>query len=70
MSVVLATGVGGEDALALEKLSNLELVGSTFGPLIYDLRKDCGRTELFDTWERVWKSAKKTARMRMILVSS
>ena len=69
MSVALATGVGGEDALALEKLSNLELVGSTFGPLIYDLRKDCELTDLFDTWGRVWKGAIKTARMKVILVS-
>ena len=69
VSVAVATGLGGEDALALQKFSNLELVCSAFGPLIYDLRKESDSVAVFDAWERVWKGAQKTKRMKTILVS-
>ena len=67
--LAVATGTGGEDELTLQKFSNLELVGSVFGPLIYELKKDSGSDALFDAWERVWKGAQKCERMKTILVS-
>ena len=68
-SVAVATGIGGEDELALQKFSDLELVGSAFGPLLYDLKEDSGSDALFAAWERVWNGAKKTKLMKEILVS-
>eukprot|EP00731_Ephydatia_muelleri_P002838 Em0001g2838a len=55
VTIALSTATGGEDALTQEKLYNLRVVGSGYGPLIYSLSRDAGFRELSNHCMAVWK---------------
>ena len=68
VSVALHTSVG-EDDYSHDKLSQLKVVGSGFGPLIYHLKKDSNFDSFTKFCEDVWSSLQETPQLPSLLVS-
>ena len=68
VTIALSTATGGEDALTQEKLYNLRVVGSGYGPLIYSLSRDAGFRELSNHCMAVWKVLQTNPELPTILV--
>ena len=68
VSVALHTSVG-EDDYSHDKLSQLKVVGSGFGPLIYHLKKDSDFVSFTKFCEDVWSSLQETPQLPSLLVS-
>ena len=56
VNIALATAAGGEDDYNTDKLINLKIVGSGFGPLIYKLPNTAGYQLLQDHCQDLWKT--------------
>lgn len=69
VSVALATGAAGEDELAYQKLSDLQVIGTVFGPLIYELLRSSSATVLFSKLEQVREGVHKQRNLKSTLVS-
>ena len=67
VSVALHTSAG-EGDLANDKLSNLKIIGSGFGPLIYDLKIDPSFETFKISCESVWESLKQNRKLPKLLV--
>ena len=68
--MALATAAGGEDDFAHDRLSDLSIVGSGFGSLIYKLREDTGFVELSQRCAPLWTVLKNNPDLPIMLVSS
>ena len=68
VSVALHTSAG-EGDFANDKLSNLKIIGSGFGPLIYRLKIDPSFETFKISCMSVWESLKSTPNLPRLLVS-
>ena len=67
--IALSTSTGGEDALTQDKLSNLRIVGSGYGPLIYSLSNSAGFTKFSSCCNSVWRALQTNPDLSSMLVS-
>ena len=67
VSVALHTSAG-EGDLSSDKLSNLKIVGSGYGPLIYELQQGSSFSTFQSKCEAVWKAVVKTPKLPALLV--
>lgn len=69
VSVALHTAAG-EGDLANDKLSHLKMIGSGYGPLIYDLNpsRHPSFEDFKNSCEKVWKALEQTPRLPELLV--
>ena len=69
VNVALNNAATGEDTLTNAKLSYLNIVGSGFGCLIYDLPKEAGFTVLKQQCELLWENIITNPNLPKYLVS-
>ena len=69
VSVALHTSAG-EGDLSSDKLSNLKMAGSGYGPLIYNLFHDPSFEVFQNCCEEVWKSLEQMPNLPVLLVST
>lgn len=67
VSVALHTAAG-EGDLSSDRLSHLKVVGSGFGPLIYDLKENSSFELFRQKCEAVWKAVDLTPKLPKLLV--
>lgn len=68
VTVALNNASGGEDTLTNAMLSSLHTVGSGFGYLIYDLKKDADFHALAEGCRFVWEAMTHTPNLPQYLV--
>ena len=67
VSVALHTAAG-EGDLSSDRLSHLKVVGSGFGPLIYDLRENSSFELFRQKCEAVWEAVRLVPKLPTLLV--
>ena len=68
VDVALNMGAGGEDDYTHDRLSQLKVVGSEFGPLIYKLPDNAGFHDLAQQCHAVWEALARNPQLPQILV--
>ena len=68
VGVALHTSAG-EDDFSHDKLSQLKIVGSGYGPLIYQLKEMFDFKSFVENCQKVWLSLKQTPKLPSLLVS-
>ncbi len=69
VNVALHTSAG-EGDYSSDRLSNLKIVGSGYGPLIYKLKEQSDFDTFRSLCEEVWKSLHQTPQLSTLLVGS
>ena len=67
VSVALHTSAG-EGVYSSDRLSHLKIVGSGFGPLIYDVKEGSNFKSFQKGCEAVWKAMESTGNLAKLLV--